>query len=98
MRMEPIAAIGRGGDEADWLVILPVNLIALAVLPGRHPDRPRPGIGVALAFDADQYRRGHVRVGLRITAGNVLTDKPIEHVACHIRFHPLVSRRAAVIE
>src|SRR5260221_4235137 len=62
MRMEPIAAIGRGGDEADRLVILPVNLIALAVLPGRHPDLPRPSIGVALAFYADQDRRGHVRL------------------------------------
>src|SRR5262249_11976669 len=56
MRMEPVAAIGRGGDHADRLIVLPVNLIALAVLPRRHPDRPRPGIGVALAFDADQHR------------------------------------------
>src|SRR5262249_58609223 len=68
MRMEPVAAIGRSGDEANRLVILPINLIALAVLPRRHPVRPRPSVGVALAFDADQHRRGQVRVGLRRTA------------------------------
>src|SRR5258708_30141020 len=45
MRMEPIPAIGRGGGEADRLPILPVNLIALAVLPARHPQRPPPRIG-----------------------------------------------------
>src|SRR5262249_2079967 len=53
MPREPFAAIGRGGDHADRLIVLPVDLIALAVLPRRHPDRPRLGIGVALAFDAD---------------------------------------------
>src|SRR5262249_38571330 len=40
MRVEPVAAIGRGGDEADRLVILAINLIALALLPRPHPRRP----------------------------------------------------------
>src|SRR5215471_18361386 len=56
MGVEPIAAIRCRGNETNRLVILPIDLVGLAVLPGCHPDRPRPRIGVALAFDADEDR------------------------------------------
>src|SRR5215475_2667224 len=42
MGMEPVPAVGRGGDDADWLVILPVDVVRLAVLPRRHAFGPWP--------------------------------------------------------
>src|SRR5262249_3820936 len=55
MRMKPIAPIGRGGDHADGLVVLPINVVRLAVLPWGHAVGARPGIGVALALEADEH-------------------------------------------
>src|SRR5258707_13931536 len=57
MSMEPVAPVGRRGDEADGLIVLAENFRFLAVAPRRHADRSRPGVRVALAFDANQNSR-----------------------------------------
>ena len=98
MRVEPVAAIRRRGDEADRLVILPVDIFRLAVLPRRHAVAARPGVGVALALEANEDRRRHVRVRLRIAPGLVLADEAVEHVVRHAGLDALVAGRAAVIE
>src|SRR5262249_61106621 len=67
MLVVPVAAHRRRRDEPDRLVILAQHLVGLAVPPGRGAERLRPGIGVALALDADEHGGGGVLVGLRIT-------------------------------
>src|SRR5262245_53140071 len=64
MRMKPVTAIRCGGDHADRLIVLAVDIFRLAVLPWRHPVASRPSVGVALALEADENRRGHMRVSL----------------------------------
>src|SRR3984893_15470495 len=98
MGVEPVAAVGRSGNETYGLVVLAIDLIGLAVLPRGHPDRAWPSVGIALALDAHEHGRRHVGVGLGITAGDVLPDKSVEHVGRHVRLHPLVAGRAPVIE
>src|SRR5207249_5188535 len=56
MLMEPVAAHGRGGYEANGLVILAQHLVCLALPPGRGAEDFRPRISVALALDADEHR------------------------------------------
>src|SRR5207237_2951621 len=96
--MEPVAPIGGGGDKPHRLVILAKYLIRLAVLPRRHPDRPRPGIGVALAPQTDEHRGRQVRVAIRIPAGFVLPDKTVEYIVRHIRLDAQIAGGTAVIE
>src|SRR6202035_2881701 len=69
MLMEPVSAHRRGRDHADRLVVLAQDLVGFAVLPGRGAERFRPRIGVALALDADEHRRGGMLVRLRIASG-----------------------------
>src|SRR5205807_7997817 len=54
MGVEPIAAVRSSGNETYGVVVLSVDLIGLAVLPRGHPDRARPSVGIALAFDAHE--------------------------------------------
>src|SRR5712671_1873022 len=80
MRVEPVAAIGRGRHEADRLVVLPVKALRFAVLPGRHAVASWPRVSVAFALEADEYGRRHVRMRLGIAAGLVFADETIEYV------------------
>src|SRR5262245_60765991 len=98
MLMEPVAAHRRGRDQTDRLVVLAQHLVDLAVPPRRGAERFRPGIGVALALDADQHGGRGVLVRLGIAAGLVLADPQIEAVAGHERLDPAVAGRAAVVE
>src|SRR5262249_2538634 len=76
--------------------VLAQHLVGLAVPPRRGAERLRPGIGVALALDADQHRGRGVLVRLGIAAGLVLADPQIEAVAGHERLDPAGARPAAV--
>src|ERR1700693_1550988 len=96
--MYPFPAHRCGRDHAARLEFLPQDLVDLAVLPGRGAERFRPGIRIALALDADEYRRRGVLVRLRIASGLVLADPEIEPVAGHRGFDAPVARRTAVIE
>src|SRR5262249_26475714 len=78
MLVEPVAAHRRGRDQTDRLVVLAQHLVGLAVPPRRGAERFRPGIGVALALDADQHGGGGVLVRLGIAAGLVPAHPPIE--------------------
>src|SRR6516165_10425389 len=98
MGVEPVATIGRGGDDADRLVILAIDLVGLAVLPRRHPDRARPCVGVALALDADEHRGRSVGVGLGVAPGDVLADELVEYVAGERWLEAAVAGRAPVVE
>src|SRR5262249_24483695 len=84
----PGAAARRRRDQPDRLVVLAPHLVGLAVPPRRGAERFRPGIGVALALDADQHGGGGVLVRLGIAAGLVLADPQIEAVAGHERLDP----------
>src|SRR5262249_4559483 len=66
MLMEPVSAHGRRRDEADRLVILAQHLVGFAILPWRGAKHLRPGIGIALALDADEHRGGSMLVRLGI--------------------------------
>src|SRR5262249_38719409 len=88
MLMEPIAAHGRGRNKAYWLIILAQHLIGSVILPWRDPERVRPSVGIAFAFDADEHRGGSMLVRLRIAPGFVLSDPQIEPVTPHGRFDP----------
>src|SRR5262249_5981779 len=52
MLVEPVAAHGRGRNDAAIFVVLVQHLLRMAVLPRRKPERIGPGIGVALALYA----------------------------------------------
>src|SRR5262249_22913684 len=93
MLVEPVAAHRRGRDHTDRLVALTKPLVGVAVPPRRGAERFRPGIGVALALDADQHGGGGVLVRLGIAAGLVLADPQIEAVAGHERLDPAVAGR-----
>src|SRR5262249_3924103 len=93
--VDPVAAHGRRRDQPDRLVVLAQHLVGLAVPPRRGAERFRPGIGVALALDADQDGGGGVLVRLGIAAGLVLADPQIEAVGGHERLDPAVAGRAA---
>src|SRR5215218_11462163 len=98
MRMVPLATIGRGGNESDRFVILPVDVLRLAILPWSHAVAARPSISVALALEADENGGRHVRVRLRVAPGLVLADEAVEHVVGHAWLNPQVAGRAPVIE
>src|SRR5262249_15513551 len=98
MLMEPVAAHRRGRDQTDRLVVLAQHLVGLAVPPRRGAERFRPGIGVALALDADQHGGPGVLVLPCIATGLVLADPQREAVAGHERLDPAVAGRAAVVE
>src|SRR5262249_15919544 len=98
MLVEPVAAHRRSRYHADRLIVLTEHLVGAAVLPGCHGERIRPGIGVALAFDADEHGRRSVLVRLGIAAALVLADPQIEAVAGHRRLDAAVAGRAPVVE
>src|SRR5262252_5691745 len=54
--------------HADGLVVDALDLVGMAVLPGRDAVAFGPGIGIALALEADQHRRRRVRMRLGIAA------------------------------
>ena len=85
MLVVPARAAGRRRHHADRLVVDALDLVGMAVLPGRQAVAFRPGVGVALALEADQHRRRGVRVRLGIAAVLVLADPEIERVAGHER-------------
>src|SRR5262249_49623088 len=64
MLMEPAAAHRCSRNETDRLVILAQDLVRPAVPPRRGAERFRPGIGIALALDADEHGGGGVLVRL----------------------------------
>ena len=94
----PARAAGRRRHHADRLVVDALDLAVLAVLPRRDAVPLRPGVGVALALDADQHGRRGVRVRLGVAAVLVLADPEIERVAGHERLDAAEARRAAVVE
>ena len=98
MLVKPVAAHGRGRDEAYRLVILAENPVGFAVLPRSGAERVRPSVGVALTLDADEHGGGGVLVRLRVPPSLVLADPQIKAVARHERLDPSVAGRAAVIE
>src|SRR5262245_31459972 len=83
MLVVPARAARRRRHHADGLVVDALDLVGMAVLPGRDAVAFRPSIGVALALEADQHRRRGVRMRLGIAAVLVLADPEIECVAGH---------------
>src|SRR5262245_1957846 len=81
----PARPAGGRRYHPDRLVVDALDLVAMAVFPGSDAVTLRPGIGVALAREADQHGRRRVRVRLGITAVLVLPDPEIERVAGHER-------------
>src|SRR5262249_57165931 len=77
------------------LIFLPQNPVGLAVPPRRDAERLGPGVGVALALDADEHGRGGVLVGFRVAPGLVLADPQVEAIATHGRLDAAVAGRAA---
>src|SRR5262245_26924250 len=98
MLMEPVALHRCCRDQADGLVILAQNLVGPAILPRCRAERLGPGVGVALAFDADEHRGRLVLVRLGIASGLVLADPDIEPVVGHLRLDAAIAGRTAIIE
>src|SRR5260370_688900 len=93
MLVVPARATGRRRDEADRLVVDPLDEVRLAVLLRRNAGMFRPRVGVALALYADEHRRGGVGVGLGVAAVLVLADPQIERVCGHGRLDATPARR-----
>src|SRR5262249_60254003 len=89
--MQPVPGHGCRPHRTDRLVILPQDLFSLAVLPGRGAERLRPGVGVALALDADEHGRRLMLVRLGIAAGLMLADPDIEAVVGHLRLDAAIA-------
>src|SRR5262245_13434760 len=98
MLVVPARAARRRRHHADGLVVDALDLVGMAVLPGRDAVAFGPGIGIALALEADQHRRRRVRMRLGIAAVLVLADPEIERVAGHERLDPAPAGRAPVVE
>ena len=98
MLVEPARAAGRRRHHAERLVVDALDLLGLAVLPRRHAVPLRPGVGVAVALQADQHGGRGVGVRLGIAADLVLADPQIEGVAGHERLDAAPADRAAVVE
>ena len=98
MLVIPARAARRRRHHADRLVVDALDLARFAVLPRRHAVPLRPGVGVALALEADEHRGRGVRVRLGIAAVLVLADPEIERVAGHERLDAAEAGRAAVVE
>src|SRR5204863_55264 len=62
----PARAAGRGAHHPDRLVVDALHFVHAAVLPRRDAQPLGPGIGVALALDADEHRGRGVDVSLRV--------------------------------
>src|SRR3954469_11159107 len=91
------AAWGRG-DHAAELVVDALDLIAFAFLPRVHAVPLRPGVGVALAGQADEHRRRGVRMRLGVAPHLVLADPEIELVVGHEGLDAAPTGRAPVVE
>src|SRR5262249_57905230 len=90
------ARAGRPGrHHTHRLVVDAFDLVGVAVLPRGDAVSLRPGIGVALALEADEHGGRGVRVRLGIAAVLVLTDPEIERVAGHERLDAAPAGRAA---
>src|SRR5262245_49618725 len=98
MLVEPVAAHRRRRNKADRLVVLAQDLVSSAVLPWRGTESLGPGVGVTLAFDANEHGRGSMLVPFGISPGLVLSDPQIESVAGHRRLDPAVAGRPSIIE
>src|SRR6185437_15508007 len=64
----PACAAWRRRDEANRLVVDALDLVLMSVRPRIDAAPLRPGVGVALALDADQHRRAGVCVRLGVAA------------------------------
>src|SRR5262249_24210693 len=64
----PARAAGGRRHHADGLVVDALDLVGMAVLPGSDAVSFRPGIGVALALQADQHGGRCMGVSLGIAA------------------------------
>src|SRR5262249_51092564 len=96
--MVPTRAAGCRGNEADRLVVDPLDEMRLTVPPRRDASMLRPRVGVALALDADEHGRRSVSVGLGVAAVLMLADPEVESIARHKRLDAAESGRAAVVE
>src|SRR6266851_4753667 len=98
MLVVPARATRRRRDEANRLVVDPLDEVRLAIAPRRNAGMFRPRVGVPLALYADEHGRGGVGVGFGIAAVLVLADPQIERIAGHERLDAAPARRAAVVE
>src|SRR6478672_8532501 len=81
----PARPAGGRRHHPHRLIVDAFDLVAVALFPGSDAVPLRPGIGVALALEADQHGGRCVRVRLGITAVLVLPDPEIKRVAGHER-------------
>src|SRR3954470_8600874 len=81
--VKPVAAHRRGTHHTNRLVVDAEDLIGFAVGEWVGAQLRRPRVGVALAFEANQDRRGAVLVCLGVAARLMFPDPHVKTIVGH---------------